>query len=269
MTDYNRATLKHNDRHLCDRLFNPIGEGYPMLGRYTPMLTVLALTGLWLTVPSQSVQAQRSGPVAFQPPTGERLPDSAGGATRPASQKCRQDPSSEHSLSALIPAGQVGLTTTDTPTILVYVPPTEATSVYFSLKNAQHEELYSEMIPIEESDGILQVELPATVAPLELEQTYHWDLGILCNPAQTDLPWVSGVLRRVSPTDEVPSDFAQWSPLEQAVWYGNAGLWYDTLNLLAQEYRQAPENPQLLESWTNLLTTVGLGQLAEETFLEF
>ncbi|KPQ33094.1 MAG: DUF928 domain-containing protein [Phormidium sp.] len=240
-----------------------------MLNRYIPIWTVVALTGLFLIAPNPSAQAQRSGPVAFQPPTDERLPDSAGGATRPASQKCRQDPNSEHSLSALIPSGQVGLTTTDTPAIFVYLPPTQATSVYFSLKNAQDEELYSEIIPIEESDGILQVELPATVAPLELEQTYHWDLGILCNPAQTDLPWVSGVLRRVSPTDEIPSDFAQWSPLEQAAWYGDAGLWYDTLNLLAQEYRQAPENPQVLESWTNLLTTVGLGELAEEAFLTF
>ncbi|TVR09362.1 MAG: DUF928 domain-containing protein [Phormidium sp. GEM2.Bin31] len=240
-----------------------------MLSRYLPIGTVLALTGLFLTAPNLSAHAQSVGPVAFQPPTNERLPDSAGGATRPASQKCRQDPSSEHPLSALIPSGYVGLTTAEAPAIFVYIPPTDATSVYFSLKNAQDEELYSEIIPIEESAGILQVELPATVVPLEVEQTYHWNLGILCNPVQTDLPWVSGVLRRVSPNHDVPPDFAHWSPLEQAAWYGNAGLWYDTLNVLAQEYRQTPENPQLLESWTNLLTTVGLGQLAREAFLEF
>lgn len=239
-----------------------------MLSRHIPIWTVFTV-GLFLTAPNYSAQAQSLGPAAFQPPTGERLPDSAGGATRPASQKCRQDPSSEHSLSVLIPAGQVGLTTAEAPAIFVYIPPTEATSVYFSLKNAEHQELYSEIIPIEDSASILQIELPPTVAPLELQQTYHWDLGMLCNPVQTDLPWVSGVLRRVSPTSDVPSDFAQWSPLEQAAWYGHAGLWYDTLNLLAQEYRQTPENPQLLESWTNLLTTVGLGQLAEEPFLVF
>ncbi|TAO04865.1 MAG: DUF928 domain-containing protein [Phormidium sp. SL48-SHIP] len=239
-----------------------------MLSRYIPIWTVFTL-GLLLTAPQNSAHAQSVGPVAFQPPTGERLPDSAGGATRPASQKCRQDPNSEHSLSALIPPGQVGLTTAEAPVVFVYLPPTDATSVYFSLKDAQNQELYSEIIPIEDSAGILQVELPSTVAPLELEQTYHWDLGILCNPAQTDLPWVSGVLRRVSPSSEVPADFAQWSALEQAAWYGNAGLWYDTLNLLAQEYRQAPENPEALESWTNLLTTVGLGDLAGEAFLAF
>lgn len=239
-----------------------------MLSRYIPIWTVSALTGLLLTAPNYSAQAQSAGPVAFQPPTSERLPNSAGGATRPASQKCRQDPSSEHSLSALIPPEQVGLTTADTLAIFVYIPPTEATSVYFSLKDEQHQELYSEIIPIEESAGILQVELPSTVAPLELEQTYRWDLGILCNPVQTDLPSVSGVLRRVNPSRDMPSDFGQWSRLDQAAWYGNAGLWYDTLTLLAQEYRHAPENPQLLESWTNLLTTVGLGQLAGETFLD-
>ncbi|MGC9505806.1 DUF928 domain-containing protein [Baaleninema sp.] len=207
--------------------------------------------------------------VTFDPPNDDTLDDSAGGATRPAALKCRQDPTSDVPLLALAPERQVGLTLSERPEFFVYVPETQAETVYFSLKDESDREIYGSEIPLSGEPGIVRISLPSEVPPLELERTYRWQVGILCQPVQTDMPWIEGRVRRVSLSTERPEPFDRLSGVERAAWYGEAGLWYDTLSALAREYTRRPEDTQLSQTWENLLTEVGLDAVASQRFVGF
>ncbi|WP_017658652.1 DUF928 domain-containing protein [Baaleninema simplex] len=207
--------------------------------------------------------------VTFDPPTDETLDDSAGGATRPAALKCRQDPTSEVPLSALVPDRQVGLTLSERPEFFAYVPETHAEAAYFSLKDEDDREIYSREISLAETPGIVRITLPSDVPPLDFDRIYRWQLGILCQPAPTDLPWIEGRVRRVASAVELPPQFDRLSAVERAAWYGEAGLWYDTLSALAGEYTHRPNNTQLLQTWENLLVEVGLDPIASEPLVSF
>lgn len=210
--------------------------------------------------------------VTFEPPTDDRLDDSAGGATRPASVRCRNDAESALPLSALLPERQVGLTAAARPSFFVYLPPTSAREAYFSLKTQDGDaevEVYGTLVSLAGREGVLQIELPETAPELERDRTYSWQFGVLCNPAQTDMPWIEGQVRRVAPAAR-PANFDALSPLERAAWAGQVGLWYDTLALVAQEYSTRPEDAILSDTWTNLLSAAGLNEtLAQQPLLDF
>ncbi|MBO9998880.1 MAG: DUF928 domain-containing protein [Cyanobacteria bacterium SID2] len=258
-----------------------------MLEKHRTTLFKLLVTAIFVAgssgLPSSVARAQletvlsersnvTSPGVTFQPPTDGTLDDSAGGATRPVALKCRQDPASAVPLSAVLPAQQVGLTVKARPMFFAYVPETSAGRAYFSLKDESGREVYGAMLPLRDVPGIVQVQLPADGPPLEVDRTYRWQLGILCQPAQTDMPWIEGRVRRVSPDSseiERPQHFDRLSAVEQAAWYGEAGFWYDTLAVLADEYVARPDDPTLSQTWHDLLVSAGLGELARQPLVRF
>lgn len=234
--------------------------------------TILA-TGIGYRAIAEPIEAAYTHPqsgtvsgVTFEPPTDDRLDDSAGGATRPAAMKCRQDETSEMPLSALLPERQIGLTSAERPSFFVYVPPTSASEAYFSLKDDNNIEIYNTLVPIAGA-GILRVELPASAPALERDRTYRWQLGLLCQPVQTDLPWVEGQVRRIVPEQTRPANFETLPIIEQATWTAEVGLWHDTLTALADRYAEEPEDTVLSQNWTSLLGSAGLSQFTEQPFL--
>ncbi len=55
--------------------------------------------------------------------------------------------------------------------------------------------------------------------------------------------------------------------LERSAWYGEKGIWYDSLEYLAKARQASPNNPTLLNNWTELLKSVGLSSVSVSPLL--
>ncbi len=232
-----------------------------------------AQTGAQLDLPSQRASNPQNYQVIFEPPTDERADDSRGGASRNATA-CRNDRVSEIPLTALIPGNNHGLTVASHPSFFVYVPQTSARQIYFSLKDENNVGIYQARLPISGNAGVVKISLPQDQTPLEIGKTYDWSVALMCQPAQSDMPWVTGQLERVQLEENIASDLPSNLSIEQAVFYGQAGIWYDTLNILFQLNQSADlgnasaiDSSFMNQNWVNLLNSVGLNAIAHESLL--
>jgi hypothetical protein len=113
----------------------------------------------------------------------------------------------------------------------------------------------------------LKLTLPENAPELEIGQNYLWFFapiqpdGILRPDNATSVGWV----KRVEATRDRQS-FS--SVIEQATAYAKAGVWYDTLSVLAQARRSQPNDVILEKEWKELLEQVGLEAIATQPFSE-
>lgn len=214
--------------------------------------------------------------VSFEPPDDKTsLDDSRGGASRqPTAVKCSQDQAVRPSMTPLIPGTKAGLTVATHPTFFVYIPPTSAPQAHFTLRDENNRGVYQTLLPVANTGGIVGITLPEDKPALELGKTYRWSMALICQPTQTDIPIVGGEVRRVelnssqvSPryiNSKIPDHKAI---LEQAALYGKAGIWYDSLSLLAQLKQTQPSDHSLATNWVELLDSVGLEAIASQPLL--
>jgi Domain of Unknown Function (DUF928) len=237
--------------------------------RSLPLVTVTLITVLLSTITplkAESDIALTSGPIVqFQPPDDDNVDDSRGGASRPIQSKCLEDSSYPVSMTALLPASNTGLTLEAHPTLFVYIPATQkATQLYFALRDEAGKGLYQTWIPLSQTAGIVSINLPDSAPALEVGQTYHWSVGLGCQPAQTDMPSVTGSIHRIASTDPLADGAIEEPSLQQAAAYARAGIWYDTLDRLVQLRTAQPDNASLATEWTHLLSSVGLTEIATQ-----
>ncbi|MEM7593869.1 MAG: DUF928 domain-containing protein, partial [Cyanobacteria bacterium P01_A01_bin.83] len=58
------------------------------------------------------------------------------------------------------------------------------------------------------------------------------------------------------------------SSVEQAEVYHSQGFWYDALSVLAEDEDAIVEQPLIRQKWSQMLESVGLEELAQESFVE-
>ena len=106
---------------------------------------------------------------------------------------------------------------------------------------------------VDHEPGIVKLDLPSTVS-LEVGEVYKWYLMIHYNdPTGDDVDSLaSGWIERI--TDPVTDDLEALSLVEQSNIYANQLIWYDALNILAEGLLATPNDLQILEAWTNLLS---------------
>lgn len=232
-----------------------------------------AQTAAQFDLPSQSASNRQNYQVIFEPPTDEKADDSRGGASRNATA-CRNDRVSEIPLTALIPGNNRGLTVASHPSFFVYVPQTSARQIYFSLKDENNVGIYQATLPISGNPGVVKIPLPQDQKPLETGKNYQWSVALMCQPAQPDMPWVRGQVERVELEENIASNLPSNPSIDQAVFYGQAGIWYDTLNILFQLNQSAGlgntstiDASFLNQNWVNLLNSVGLNAIAHESLI--
>lgn len=208
--------------------------------------------------------------IFFKPPAQDGKPGTTRGAGSRDDRQCPQDgtPTSakqateKPTLTALVPSDHYGVTWSARPTFWVYVPQTSARQIVLSLKqdNQHHSQRF---LPITGQPGIIGIQAAENSPPLEVGKTYQWAIVLVCGdrPNPND-PVVAAWVHRKQPT--APSNPP--TVLQQAVQYGEQGIWYDALTTLAEAKRSQPNNPDLAKTWTSFLTqpTVRLGAIATE-----
>jgi hypothetical protein len=200
----------------------------------------------------------------FFAPQGKAMPrDSEGGASRGQCQPNNNGP--QQAVRLLIPQGNNGLTTASHPTFLAHINQAASQQVFFSLKNADESYFYEMSLPLPAShSGRVAFQLPETAPPLSLEESYRWSVALLCgSQLGPDSPWASGWIERVAPDPAQAETLATLSPLEQASYLGRQGLWYDTVETLANLQENQP-GAAVEAAWTQLMQEAGLDLTAEQ-----
>lgn len=207
--------------------------------------------------PSDSIGGGSRGDVRFQA-SGEGAPaNTASGGTRTEAQ----------ALTALLPTSRYGRTVAARPTFFVYLPPTAAKEVFFSLQDERRNHHYQTVLKISGKGGIVSFTLPPDAPELEIGKNYVWFFapippgGIL----QPDSNGAIGWIRRV---ESQTAQNASGTPLQVATEYAKQGIWYDTLAILAAAKQAQPGNATLVSEWKDLLKEVGLEAIATQPIAE-
>ncbi|GAB4385512.1 MAG: hypothetical protein Kow00121_50550 [Elainellaceae cyanobacterium] len=165
---------------------------------------------------------------------------------------------------ALVPSPETGQawgqTIASAPTLWFYVPyaQTDIYSMEFELWDEDNNLIVQDrQVSIPATPGITSYQV-AAATPLEVGKTYRWYLLLRFDPNNPSLDeYVSGRIERIAAAD-LSGQLEAALPLEQAQLLAEAGVWYDTLTVLAAVQAEQPE------IWSQFLQAVGLSAIAEE-----
>ncbi|HIK29423.1 MAG: DUF928 domain-containing protein [Oscillatoriaceae bacterium SKW80] len=201
--------------------------------------------------------------VKFEPPGQGKPKETAGGASRSNLLCAQEQLNVGKCVIPLTPVNQEGLTVTERPTFLVYVPQISAKQILFTLVDKSKTYQYQKKIPLPRKEGIVSFKLPEEAPALEIGKNYQWSFVLIEEEGlKPDNPGVKGEIRRVEIDKALSAQLEQMSPIERAALYGEKGIWYETVATLAELVRSQPGNLELAETWKQLLNSVGLEAIA-------
>nr|WP_202895513.1 DUF928 domain-containing protein [Iningainema tapete] len=222
-------------------------------------------------VPSQATGgASRSN--LFTPVKGNGAPQQAsGGASRVGTYHLNPSivTTAPATLIALLPQSFSGTTVSARPTVMVYIPASNAQEAVFSIKD-DGKTLYKMTIPVAGKTGAMSttgfayaIKLPADAPALAVGKNYQWFLALKVNgQLSPSTPYVDGWIQRIQPNAELVTAMQQQDALQRATAFGKHGVWYDCVATLAALYAEKPNNATITQQWEELLTSVSLEEIA-------
>jgi hypothetical protein len=235
--------------------------GYQKSSSYLATLSValcVALAPLSFQTPQLGAQPLYVS-IKF-PPTPVGSPRrSIGGATRGESKF----------LTVLSPQSNVVTTVSAQPTLFWYIPQTAAKSAEFEVYNAQGKRVYQTTLALQGIPGVVKLSLPRSLG-LKIGQEYDWTLRLDDNPEieEQNRP-VGGKIKRTALTSRQKAQLAAAKqPLKQAEVYAEAGIWQETISILAQLRHDRPSDRTINAAWKELLESVALKEIANEPLVE-
>ncbi|MBD2435507.1 DUF928 domain-containing protein [Nostoc sp. FACHB-110] len=203
----------------------------------------------------------------FTPKKGSSIPEQAsGGASRLGTYYLNPSTvaaSGPAALIAVLPESFYGTTVSERPTILVYLPTSNAQEAVFSLKDEAGNTQYQMTINVPAKAGVIPIKLPADAPALAVGKNYQWFLALkvdgVLNPST---PYVDGWIERIQPNAELATQMQEEDALKRAVAFGKNGVWYDCVATMALLHTTQPQNVQLIQQWEELLSSVSLKDIA-------
>ncbi|HIK03543.1 MAG TPA: DUF928 domain-containing protein [Trichormus sp. M33_DOE_039] len=168
-----------------------------------------------------------------------------------------------------------GLTNAERPHLFFFVPYekssiTHVEFVFKALKNNQSQTLYRTSLNPPDNPGIIQVNIPESVAALQAGTMYHWffKVRVKCNPQQpTQLDYAEGWIQRIPQNTTLTTQLNSATPSQKVALYAANGIWYDVLKTLAELRFAQPQDQTLSQQWANLLNSVGLEAIANQPII--
>lgn len=193
-----------------------------------------------------------------------------GGGTRGGScSQARPNP-----LTALLPETNLGQTTAAYPKFFWFMPKTTAQFVEFALYEVDKSEnrtlIYRTTLNTTNKSGIISLSVPrhAGIPPLKIGEDYQWFVSIICDVNTRDMDEVVyGWVRRVASPVSI-EHLEQISPYKRALLYMDNGIWFDALMTLAELRSARPQDPVVRATWSKLLSSVNLPNLADQPLIQ-
>ncbi|MEL6815793.1 MAG: DUF928 domain-containing protein, partial [Cyanobacteria bacterium J06598_3] len=165
------------------------------------------------------------------------------------------------SMMAITPESFYGTTLEARPTILVYVPASNAQEAVFSLKDEAKEMVFQMTVAVPAQGGVIAVEMPESAPELAVDANYQWYVAIkLDNELSPASPFVDGWVKRIAPSLEL-ADALGGEGIADIEALGANGVWYDTAAQLAL-LNSAQADEAIAGHWFELLESVGLEEVA-------
>ncbi|MEA5581888.1 DUF928 domain-containing protein [Nodularia harveyana UHCC-0300] len=176
----------------------------------------------------------------------------------------------------IIPITQVwGLTNTEHPNFFFFVPYNTASivNIEFVLQEQiqnKTQTLYRTYLIPPAAPGIINVDIPASKASLQVGKMYHWFLKVRvqCDEKQSPkLDYADGWVQRIDQNPTLTEQLKQATMAQKTTIYAENGLWYDAIMNLAELRLSNLQNETLLVKWTTLLNSVGLEKIANQPLI--
>jgi Domain of Unknown Function (DUF928) len=165
-------------------------------------------------------------------------------------------------LIGLMPQSYYGTTIFEHPTIMVYLPASNAKEAVFSIKDEAGNMHYQTTISVPGKSGVIALKLPADAAALAVNQNYQWFLAVKVDgQLSPSTPYVDGWIERIQPSGELVTAMQHQNALKQAEALGKNGVWYDCVSTLAGLHAAQPNNPVVIKQWEELLSSVNLNEI--------
>jgi Domain of Unknown Function (DUF928) len=202
----------------------------------------------------------------FTPKKGNGAPQQAsGGASRVGTYELNPSTVATSGLAALIglmPKSYYGTTLSEHPTVMVYLPGSNAKEAVFSLKDEAGNMHHQMIIPVAGKSGVIAVKLPNDATALAVGKNYQWFLALkIDGTLSPSTPYVDGWIQRIQPSAELATAMQQKDALKQAEALGKNGVWYDCVATLAALHLSQPNNPTIIKQWEELLSSVSLKEI--------
>lgn len=156
-----------------------------------------------------------------------------------------------------------GLTTSEYPTLWFYVPYTKdmaSASAEFVLQDSDDKEVYQTFVSLPTKPGIISVTVSSAAMPLEINKNYRWFFKVNCSGKQSVPIYVEGDIQRVQLNTTLERQLATSQPRDQIIIYADNGIWFDALNLIAEQKKSRPEDATLIRDWQSLLSSINLNR---------
>ncbi|WP_414527848.1 DUF928 domain-containing protein [Nodularia chucula] len=171
-------------------------------------------------------------------------------------------------LIALLPQSFYGTTVSERPTILVYLPATQAETAVFSLKDEAGNTLHQMNVSVAGKTGVMAIPLPADAPALTVGKNYQWFLALKVNGTLSpSTPYIDGWIQRIQPTAELVTAMQQEDALQRATAFGKNSVWYDCVATLASLHTAEPNNATITKQWEELLSSVSLKEIVKAPLL--
>ncbi len=239
-----------------------------------PQSTGGASRGGFVPPPDDAAPRQASGGASrdgFIPPTDNALPNSAtGGSSRTNLYGHLPTASGEIvSMLAITPPSFYGTTLRERPTLLVYVPKSSAQDAIFSLKDEAGNTIYQTRLAVPGQSGVVAIQLPADAPALEVGKDYQWLFALLVDGALSpSTPYVDAWIKRIEASPDLAQQLQQGNLHQNAETLAAQGVWYDSaalfveLQMAADPAINSATDPDLVQDWQELLSSVGLETVA-------
>jgi hypothetical protein len=224
---------------------------------------------LSLSLFTSSAQAQ-SRRVRYKPPSNLGTPVvSTPGVTRSAG--CIELTSD--CLIGLVPdliaeTAPVPQTISERPTIYLLIPKVDG-DVTFRLHEADSnlvkgKQIYTTNFEFKSETGIIAFKIPDHVRSLKLDQNYIWEFRDR-NQAKS----VFGSIRRVLPKQNLVAQLKKVSqPIDRAALFAQEGIWYETVQTLAEALQGNPKKTEIVSEWNELLKSAKLNRVLSHSFVK-
>lgn len=225
--------------------------------------TFLIASTVLSAIAISSISAQATRPKA--PDTSTPSGNSTPGATRPEAA-C---PNTPKPLTALLANQGKDFTIKEYPTFFFYIPytPEQISSIEFLLLNQnQTKTIFRSGVQLTDKPGIIKIKIPSeTVAPLEIDTTYHWRLNLDCHPDRTIAPdlVLNGWIRRVALSSEILLQL-KTAKSEDYLVYQDRNIWYDAIANLGELYFTNSQNNTWNNEWSEMLSSLELDWVIAE-----
>lgn len=213
---------------------------------------------LWISTTPAESQADRcvSENIEFIPSTAVSPelgtpPSTIGVGSRGGCLSSTED----HPLQSLTGIPPLHTTVRADPTFWFYLPYTARTTLVaeFSLQSGK-QEVYRTQVQLPQQPGIVSLQLPESVVPLQVGHSYRWYLDVLCTEDLSTSVSITGVIERIDPPEPLSHSLAAATcGLERVEAYATEGIWHETLTELAVLRREHPQDPSLEGIWSRLL----------------